>query len=191
MHRVLDELAARLPGVRITSYDGLSSGPPDARTTLFIASPAAFVQFLRAPRGLGLARAWVTGTIRVDGDLYSILRHEDALRDPSIYASIALVLPRVAAKLRYQDFAMTGPTDAEYRSRHPGRHSVGSDLSEIDFHYGRELDFFRHVLGPSLTYSCALFSSADESLEDAQENKHRTICTKLNLGPGSVVLARR
>jgi cyclopropane-fatty-acyl-phospholipid synthase len=188
MHRVLDELAARLPGVRITSYDGLSSGPAGAPTTLIIASPVAFAQFLRAPRGLGLARAWVTGTIRVDGDLYSILRHEDALRDPSIYASIAFMLPRVAAKLRYQDFATTGPTGAEYRSRHPGRHSVGSDLSEIDFHYGRELDFFRHVIGPSLTYSCALFSSADESLEDAQENKHRTICTKLNLGPGSVVL---
>src|SRR2546423_891038 len=96
MHRVLDELAARLPGVRITPYDGLSSGPAGAPTTLIIASPVAFAQFLRAPRGLGLARAWVTGTIRVDGDLYSILRHEDALRDPSIYASIAFMLPRVA-----------------------------------------------------------------------------------------------
>lgn len=188
MHRVLDELAARLPGVRVTSYDGLSSGPADARTTLIIASPAAFAQLLRAPRGLGLARAWVAGTIRVDGDLHSILRHEDALRDPSMYAVIALALPQVVSKLRYQDFALTGPTDAEYRSRRPGRHSVSSDLSEIDFHYGRELEFFRHVLGPSLTYSCALFSSAGESLEAAQENKHRTICTKLNLGPSSVVL---
>jgi len=188
MHRVLDELAERLPGVRVTSYDGLSSGPADARTTLIIASPAAFAQLLRAPRGLGLARAWVAGTIRVDGDLHSILRHEDALRDPSMYAVIALALPQVVSKLRYQDFALTGPTDAEYRSRRPGRHSVSSDLSEIDFHYGRELEFFRHVLGPSLTYSCALFSSAGESLEAAQENKHRTICTKLNLGPSSVVL---
>jgi len=188
MHRVLDELAARLPGVRVTSYDGLSSGPADARTTLIIASPAAFAQLLRAPRGLGLARAWVAGTIRVDGDLHSILRHENALRDPSMYAVIALALPQVVSKLRYQDFSLTGPTDAEYRSRRPGRHSVSSDLSEIDFHYGRELEFFRHVLGPSLTYSCALFSSAGESLEAAQENKHRTICTKLNLGPSSVVL---
>ena len=188
MHRVLDELAERLPGVRVTSYDGLSSGPADARTTLIIASPAAFAQLLRAPRGLGLARAWVAGTIRVDGDLHSILRHENALRDPSMYAVIALALPQVVSKLRYQDFSLTGPTDAEYRSRRPGRHSVSSDLSEIDFHYGRELEFFRHVLGPSLTYSCALFSSAGESLEAAQENKHRTICTKLNLGPSSVVL---
>ena len=188
MQNVLDELATRLPGVRITSYDGLSSGPARARTTLFIASPAAFAQVFRAPRGLGLARAWVTGTIRVDGDLHSILQHEDALRDPRIYARIAFTLPQVAARLRYQDFALTGPTYAEYRSRRPGRHSVSSDLTEIDFHYGRELDFFRCVLGPSLTYSCGLFSSADESLEDAQENKHRTICTKLNLGPSSVVL---
>src|SRR5215469_3619041 len=114
MQHVLDELAARLPGVRITSYDGLSSGPADARTTLFIASPAAFAQFLRAPRGLGLARAWVTGTIRVDGDLHAILQHEDALRDPYIYASMALALPRIAARLRYQDFTLTGPTYAEY-----------------------------------------------------------------------------
>jgi cyclopropane-fatty-acyl-phospholipid synthase len=188
MQHVLDQLAARLPGVRITSYDGLTSGPADASTTLLITTPAAFAQILRAPRGLGLARAWVSGTIRVEGDLYSILQHEDALRDPWIYARIAMTLPELVRQLRYQDFASSGPTYAEYRRSRPGRHSVNSDLAEIDFHYGRELDFYRCLLGPSLTYSCGLFTSSDESLEDAQDNKHKTICKKLRIDADSVVL---
>jgi cyclopropane-fatty-acyl-phospholipid synthase len=44
------------------------------------------------------------------------------------------------------------------------------------------------VLGPSLTYSCAVFESTVDSLERAQENKHELICTKLDLKPGMRLL---
>lgn len=185
---LLDQLAAGLPGVRIASYDGLTSGPADAPTTLLITSPMAFAQLMRAPRGLGLARAWVTGSIQVEGDLHAILQREDDLRDPRLYARIAMALPGLATQLRYQDFAASGPTQAEYRRRSPGRHSVRSDILETEFHYGRALDFFRNFLGPSMTYSCGLFLSGDTSLEEAQANKHRAICSKLRLDAESRVL---
>ncbi len=44
------------------------------------------------------------------------------------------------------------------------------------------------VLGPSLTYSCAVFESDTDSLEQAQANKYDLICRKLGLAPGRRLL---
>jgi cyclopropane-fatty-acyl-phospholipid synthase len=44
------------------------------------------------------------------------------------------------------------------------------------------------VLGPSLTYSCALWSDTTTTLEDAQEAKYELICRKLSLEPGMRLL---
>ena len=44
------------------------------------------------------------------------------------------------------------------------------------------------VLGPSMTYSCAVWSSPDITLEDAQAAKYDLICRKLGLRPGMRLL---
>jgi cyclopropane-fatty-acyl-phospholipid synthase len=44
------------------------------------------------------------------------------------------------------------------------------------------------VLGPSLTYSCAVFHDPADSLEQAQANKYELICRKLGLEPGMRLL---
>ncbi len=44
------------------------------------------------------------------------------------------------------------------------------------------------VLGPSLTYSCAVWADDTATLEDAQANKHELICRKLDLRPGMRLL---
>ena len=44
------------------------------------------------------------------------------------------------------------------------------------------------MLDPTLTYSCAIFESLDESLEEAQLRKLRRVCEKLELRPGDRVL---
>ncbi len=44
------------------------------------------------------------------------------------------------------------------------------------------------VLGPSLTYSCAVWHDDTTTLEDAQANKHELICRKLALAPGMRLL---
>ncbi len=51
-------------------------------------------------------------------------------------------------------------------------------------------DFYRLVLGPSMTYSCARFVTADTTLEEAQAAKHELICRKLGLDqqPGARLL---
>jgi cyclopropane-fatty-acyl-phospholipid synthase len=44
------------------------------------------------------------------------------------------------------------------------------------------------VLGPSMTYSCAVFEHDDDPLERAQSNKYELICRKLALRPGMRLL---
>jgi cyclopropane-fatty-acyl-phospholipid synthase len=186
--RLVDALAARLPGVFVTAYTGASAGPRESHTTLLIKSQAALIQLMRAPRGLGLARAWVTGTIDVTGDLHELVQHEISLRDPKLYRTAAAAALQLAPFFRLRDIIASGPPSIEYRKVRAGRHSIPSDLVETEFHYGRSLAFYKHLLGPSLTYSCAIFTSPSQSLESAQAHKHATICQRLRLGNDSVLL---
>lgn len=47
----------------------------------------------------------------------------------------------------------------------------GGSAEGIRQHYDLDTEFWRLVLGPTLTYSCALFSGPDEHLDDAQNRK--------------------
>ena len=49
-------------------------------------------------------------------------------------------------------------------------------------------DFYRIVLGPSMTYSCAVWPTADAGLETAQATKYELVCRKLGLEPGMRLL---
>jgi cyclopropane-fatty-acyl-phospholipid synthase len=49
-------------------------------------------------------------------------------------------------------------------------------------------EFYELVLGPSMTYSCAVFRDPSETLEQAQANKYELICRKLGLRPGMRLL---
>ncbi|MEU8569333.1 hypothetical protein AB0C51_13400, partial [Streptomyces pathocidini] len=64
-------LGTPLP-VRIRAWDGSQAGPPDA-PALVVRHRRALRRLLWRPGELGLARAWVTGEIEVEGDLYEVL----------------------------------------------------------------------------------------------------------------------
>nr|MDP8943994.1 cyclopropane-fatty-acyl-phospholipid synthase family protein [Actinomycetota bacterium] len=68
------------------------------------------------------------------------------------------------------------------------RHSRARDARAVRHHYDVPGDFFALFLGPSMTYSCALFSRDGASLEAAQEAKHELVCRKLGLERGQRVL---
>ncbi|MDQ1521734.1 MAG: cyclopropane-fatty-acyl-phospholipid synthase, partial [Actinomycetota bacterium] len=67
-------------------------------------------------------------------------------------------------------------------------HTKSRDAAAIAHHYNVSNDFYRSVLGPSLTYSCAVFATPQTSLEDAQAAKHELVCRKLALEPGMRLL---
>jgi cyclopropane-fatty-acyl-phospholipid synthase len=61
------------------------------------------------------------------------------------------------------------------------RHSRRRDAAAVSHHYDVGNDFYRLVLGESMTYSCARFINDDVTLTGAQQAKHELVCRKLGL----------
>jgi cyclopropane-fatty-acyl-phospholipid synthase len=139
---------------------------------------------VRRPGELGIARAYVAGEVDLEGDVFAFLEFAaDAgqLRvDPSLLtrlvreAGVQTLRPRPAP-----------PEEARLRG---GVHTRRRDRAAITHHYDVSNRFYRMVLGDSMTYSCAVFTDVDESLEQAQANKYELISRKLALEPGMRLL---
>ena len=68
------------------------------------------------------------------------------------------------------------------------RHSMGRDAEVISHHYDVSNRFYELVLGPSMTYTCAVFPEPDATLEQAQTEKYDLVARKLDLKPGQRLL---
>jgi cyclopropane-fatty-acyl-phospholipid synthase len=176
---LLHALVGSTTAVHVRFWDGSTFGPHDAEARIDVRSPVALRRLARSPGELGLGRAYVAGELDIGADVYAVL----ALRDvrPNLRLGARDRLAAVAAAARIGALfgrARPVPEEARLRGR---RHSLRRDAAAIAHHYDVSNDFYRIVLGPSLTYSCAYFSSPDASLEDAQRDKHELICRKLRL----------
>ena len=65
---------------------------------------------------------------------------------------------------------------------------VGKAQANVAHHYDLGNDFYKLFLDEGLQYSCAYFTSDDDTLEQAQRNKLRLLAAKLNLAPGQKIL---
>ena len=188
-------LGAPLP-VRIRAWDGSESGPPGA-PALVVRNRRALRRLLWKPGELGLVRAWVSGDLGIDGDLYTALdllagliweRGEDArslgqaARDPQVRAAVR-GLARMAGP-----FPPPPPPPEEVRRVRSHLHTRRSDRRAISHHYDVGNDFYEIVLGPSMVYSCAYWAGPGSTLEDAQRDKLELVCRKLDLKPGQRLL---
>jgi cyclopropane-fatty-acyl-phospholipid synthase len=192
--------------IRIRAWDGSEVGPSDA-PVLILRSPRALRRLLWHPGELGLAQAYVTGEIDVEGDLAQGLRRvwasarERAAEQPTSgrtgtdktarWAQLARLAPRaLAAAGRAGTFGPPlAPPDSQARLR--GRlHSGLRDRAAIAHHYDLSNDFYALVLDPQMAYSSAYWTSdaADYSLQDAQADKLDLVCRKLSLRPGQRLL---
>jgi cyclopropane-fatty-acyl-phospholipid synthase len=180
--------------VRIEFWDGSSLGPapddPGSPGTLRVLTPDAMRRILWSPNELGLARAYVTGELEADGDVFALL---EALRGntPRSLRFGATAAPlAVKAARRLGLVGRPPPPPPEEARLHGWRHTRRRDADAIGHHYDVGNDFYRLVLGPSMTYSCARFAEADFDLTAAQASKHELICRKLGLPeqPGARLL---
>jgi cyclopropane-fatty-acyl-phospholipid synthase len=74
------------------------------------------------------------------------------------------------------------PPATSIEARPTGRiHSRQRDAAAVSHHYDVGNDFYRLVLGPSMTYSCARSVNDRCGLDEAQWAKHDLICRKLGL----------
>ena len=180
--------------VPIRCWDGSvvdgERGPAPA--VLHLRSPDALRRIVWSPGELGLGRAYVAGDLDVEGDMFAVLGLREALGSAGRGARLALG-PRgwaraVAAAVRAGALGPPlAPPEAEARLR-GRRHTPGRDAAAIAHHYDASNDFYRLLLGPSMTYSCAFFADPGTDLERAQEAKHELVCAKLGLQPGQRLL---
>ena len=68
------------------------------------------------------------------------------------------------------------------------RHSRTRDKEAIHHHYDVSNAFYEYVLGPSMTYTCAVYPTDDATLEQAQHYKYDLVARKLDLKPGMRLL---
>jgi cyclopropane-fatty-acyl-phospholipid synthase len=170
--------------VRIDCYDGSTLGPAESKTRIVVRSPKALRYVVSAPGELGFARAYVAGEVDLEGDVFEALKLRENLPDVKVTAREWLAFARVAGVEGLRPL----PAPPEEVRVHGRRHTKERDAAVIAHHYDVSNDFYRIVLGPSMTYSCAVFASADTSLEDAQAAKYELVCRKLALRPGMRLL---
>ena len=181
--------------VRFTAYDGSAAGPSDAELGLELTSPRGLAYLLTAPGDLGMARAYVTGDLLIHGvhpgDPYDALVHLQSrlgFRTPTPAEALAVVRSLGLGTLRPPP---PPPMEAPPRWRRNVeglRHTKGRDADAISHHYDVSNRFYELVLGPSMTYTCAVYPTADATLEQAQAEKYDLICRKLDLKPGQRLL---
>ena len=179
-----DVLGGGLP-IAVEAYDGSRSGPVDAPATIVIRSPDALRRIVTAPGELGLARAYVSGELELQGSIWALLELRDRIPDVQLEPKTMLRLVRELGGWR--EVRPLPPPDEEVRLR-GWRHSKARDAAAISHHYDVSNAFYRLVLGPSLTYSCAVWRDPDDTLDAAQANKYELICRKLDLRPGMRLL---
>jgi cyclopropane-fatty-acyl-phospholipid synthase len=170
--------------VGFRAYDGSTFGPPEAKATVVVRTPQALRRIIMAPPELGFGRAYVAGELEIDGDVFDVLEMQHQFEGAHVGpAQIAAALRLVGVRGLWP--LAPPPEEARLRGR---RHSKARDAAAIAYHYDVSNEFYRIVLGPSLTYSCGVWTDATETLEVAQANKHELVCRKLGLQPGMRLL---
>ncbi len=170
--------------IAIECYDGSRIGPVDAETALVVRSPKALQYAVTAPGELGIARAYVSGELDVRGDIFDALTLRGNLPEVRLKPAEWFELARL---LGLQSLRPLPPPPEEARLR-GRRHSKARDASAIAHHYDVSNEFYRIVLGPSMTYSCGVWPTVDAGLETAQATKYELVCRKLGLEPGRRLL---
>jgi cyclopropane-fatty-acyl-phospholipid synthase len=191
---ILDLMLEEPPPFRVTAYDGSSTGPADAWLAIHLATPRGAAYLATAPGSLGMARAYVAGDLEVTGiepgDPYEMLK---LLDDVKWRRPDARTLIRVARALGLRRLVPPPPPPQEalpdWRRALEGlRHSRRRDAEAIQHHYDVSNYFYEMLLGPSMTYTCACYPTADATLEEAQDFKYDLVARKLGLQPGMRLL---
>lgn len=187
-----DALGGPLP-LRLRAWDGSEAGPRDAPVVV-VRNRRALRRLLWQPGELGLAQAYVTGELDVDGELADGLRAMwRAARDRGLHAPRLTWSDRARAVGTAARLGAVGPRPSapagEARLR--GRlHSKARDRSAISHHYDLSNAFYRLLLDETMAYSCGYWTSeeAGYTVADAQRDKLELICRKLGLSPGARLL---
>jgi cyclopropane-fatty-acyl-phospholipid synthase len=178
---------------RLRAWDGSESGPADSPVVI-LRSPDALRRLLWSPGELGLAQAYVTGELDVEGDLrdalarvWSTVRGRDITQRRLSVGQLAAAT-KLARQLGIIGRRLPAPNS---QAKLAGRlHTRRRDRSAISHHYDLSNEFYGLVLDERMAYSSAYWTSAEPGygLADAQRDKFDLVCRKLALEPGMRLL---
>jgi cyclopropane-fatty-acyl-phospholipid synthase len=191
----LQELFPQGLPFRFTAYDGSGAGPEDSTVRMHLRTPRGLAYLLTAPGDLGMARAYVAGDLELHGvdpgDPYEAMKV--VIRGQTPRAPKPAQAVRLVRGLGLSNLVPPPPPPQEKVPRwrrviEGARHSKTRDAEVISHHYDVSNRFYELVLGPSMTYTCACYPTAEATLEEAQEHKYDLVARKLGLRPGMRLL---
>jgi len=179
--------------IAIRGWDGSQSGPANAPWVVKINNRRGLRRLLWAPNELGFARAYVSGDIEIQGDLLAGMSVLEQMSDPTngpgvrIDADTKNALVKAALRLGVIGLPPKPPQE-EAKLARGRRHDKWRDAAAIRHHYDVGNDFYRLVLGESMTYSCGYWTPSNEDLDAAQFAKCDLVARKLGLTAGMRIL---
>lgn len=183
--------------LRIEAFDRSVFGPVDAPVCIKVNNSRAVYYMVDHPNELGLARAYLQGDISspqmIPGDPYEVFKDLVNVKpyfhkpDP---VGVAKALASVASHgIRHPKApSIEGPSRLRRAAEGLLPHSKAGDAATVSYHYDQSNDFYRLILGPTMTYTCALFNKPTDTLEAAQEAKLNLVLDKLGLKAGDRLL---
>ncbi|HEY2442286.1 MAG TPA: class I SAM-dependent methyltransferase [Streptosporangiaceae bacterium] len=188
---VFQQVAGPDAPVEFRAFDGSSAGSQDAPVRVTVRSPVAVSYLAQAPGALGLARAFVSGHLDVEGDMYVALARMAQAQATSLDFSERLrLLNSLGGPKTLWPRVPPPPQEVRVNRRWlAGKlHSKDRDATAISHHYDVSNRFYEWVLGPSMAYTCACYPREDATLEEAQAYKFGLVARKLGLQPGMRLL---
>jgi cyclopropane-fatty-acyl-phospholipid synthase len=148
------------------------TGADGPNVTLRLHNRSLPFKLFRNPE-LAAGEAYMDGTLTFEGcALYDFL-HLFAINRTSLAAyPLQIFLRKLWRQLRF------------LHQNNP----LGKARQNVAHHYDLSRRLYELFLDEDLQYSCAYFTTANDTLEQAQENKKRLIASKLLLAPGQKVL---
>ena len=114
---------------------------------------------------MGFAEGYMVGDIEVEGDIQLLFRLGFAVGYTEHSMSLRLKLRILLAYILKQN-------------------TLAGSRKNIHHHYDIGNAFYQRLLGPTMAYTCAYYTSPDDTLEQAQTAKFDLVCRKLHLKEG-------
>jgi cyclopropane-fatty-acyl-phospholipid synthase len=178
--------------VEFRAYDGSVAGAVGSPITITIRSPIAVSYLAQAPGALGLARAYVSGHLDLEGDMFTALSRMSKAQESQVSFGERMKLLQALGGPKVL-IPRIPPPPQEVQPRRRGlsvgrMHTKRRDASSISHHYDVSNRFYEWVLGPTMAYTCACYPTENATLEQAQEYKFDLVARKLALKPGMRLL---
>jgi cyclopropane-fatty-acyl-phospholipid synthase len=186
LHEIFSDYHPRNFAVRL--WDGSvweQEEGQEARFTMVLRHPGALRKMLMHANQVTIGEAYIYDDFDIEGDIEAAFAMAGHLFNLDVSIAGKVHLGRQLLKLPANGNPRHGRQPVHLKGT---LHSKERDRDAVTYHYDVSNEFFNLWLDPWMMYSCAYFSSPEDDLIKAQEQKLEYLCRKLRLRPGETLL---